>query len=214
MNKLKKSPPHSAISALGQHSAQVASSIASSSASVESRTMLYARALVPATGRTKATRPVNAASTISAAVRPMTTAEQYWAMRALTAEAHLSTRVVHQTELVELSQREEERRAREVDALRRSHEETYARMELLVLILLGCLVSFAFATVYMISPSQHSQSTRWPTPHFTIPILSPFTSVVEHETSAVNAKMTSAFIVALACLAYGCFRYWVLHMRR
>jgi len=63
--------------------------------------------------------------------------------------------------------------------------------------------------------------------HFTIPILSPFTSVVrfssyspsefrllnlgqvEHETSVIGTRIIATGMAIFACLAYAIFRYWI-----
>lgn len=71
--------------------------------------------------------------------------------------------------------------------------------------------------------------------HFTIPVLSPFTSVVsdcsliivhelridnvnssqvEQETSVINAPMLAVISLFGAATVYGCFRYWLTHQRR
>jgi len=45
--------------------------------------------------------------------------------------------------------------------------------------------------------------------HFTIPILSPFTSVVEHETSVIGSKTLAVFAFVLAAFFYFVFRHWL-----
>ena len=76
--------------------------------------MMYAQAaLVPArlaTHPAQATAAVKAKLSLPPSVKPTTTAEQYWAARALTAETLLSARLAHQGELVALSAAEEEKR--------------------------------------------------------------------------------------------------------
>ncbi|KAI0816940.1 hypothetical protein BC628DRAFT_1100245 [Trametes gibbosa] len=48
---------------------------------------------------------------------------------------------------------------------------------------------------------------RWSAPmHFTIPILSPFASVIEHETSAVNVQLVAVLILAAGMFAFLWFR--------
>ncbi|KAH9834741.1 uncharacterized protein C8Q71DRAFT_766143 [Rhodofomes roseus] len=216
MNKLKK-PDHetardgrSTPTANVPNNAQVASS-----SRAQSRTMMYAQsALVPASGsyRSQATTSVKTALNFPPSVKPTTTAERYWAARALTAETLLSARVDHQGELLALSTAEEEKRAREIALLQRRHEERYMRLELLVVFLVCCLVATVAAIVHSHSSLHHHTATGWSIPtHFTIPILSPFTSVVEHETSTLNTRLVTASAAILAVLAYACFRYWMIH---
>ncbi|KAI0372579.1 hypothetical protein BV20DRAFT_940059 [Pilatotrama ljubarskyi] len=46
-------------------------------------------------------------------------------------------------------------------------------------------------------------SPRWLGPlHFTIPILSPFASVIEHETSAVNVRLMALLLLAAGISAF------------
>ena len=77
--------------------------------------MMYAQAaLVPARPATQPALATSAAKTALSfppSVKPTTTAEQYWAARALTAETLLSARLAHQGELLALSAAEEEKRA-------------------------------------------------------------------------------------------------------
>ncbi|KZT64975.1 hypothetical protein DAEQUDRAFT_677633 [Daedalea quercina L-15889] len=177
---------------------------------------MYARALIPAgyaTTQTAAT--LKATVSLPPNVRPTTTAEQYWAARALTAETLLSAKLAHQNELMDLSSAEEEKRAREISLLQRRHEERNSRLEMLVILLLCCLVATVAAIVHSHSSARHAAPTGWSIPtHFTIPILSPFTSVVEHETSAVSTRLLVASAAITAVLAYACFRYWIVHARK
>ncbi|TFK99230.1 hypothetical protein BDV98DRAFT_606113 [Pterulicium gracile] len=56
----------------------------------------------------------------------------------------------------------------------------------------------------------HSQNVRkskaW---HFTIPILSPFTSVVEEESSVIGSKTMAVWGCIAAVLVYFMFRFWI-----
>ncbi|OBZ76258.1 hypothetical protein A0H81_03020 [Grifola frondosa] len=122
--------------------------------------------------------------------------------------------------LYQLSVAEQEKRSRELDALQRTHEYRHAKLERLVLLLLGCLVALAAAMLHSILRQNHHphppSPSRWTIPvmHFTIPVLSPFTSVIEHETSVINTRLITAlgFLLICACLGYACFRYWLGHV--
>ncbi|KAH9944906.1 hypothetical protein B0H21DRAFT_694320 [Amylocystis lapponica] len=198
MDKLKKP----------QYSASVAGP-----SSPTSRTMMYARTVVASSANPKAATTVDTAVRVPAVVRPVSTAEHYWAARALTAEALLSVRTAHHREVHAIAAEGEEKCTRELAALQRVHDRWHAKVERLVIVLLACLVAFVSAVIYILSRGHaRSPASRWSVPsHFTIPILSPFASVVEHETSVFSTKVITIVCLALSCLAYACFRYWLTH---
>ncbi|CCM04493.1 uncharacterized protein FIBRA_06673 [Fibroporia radiculosa] len=210
MNKLKR--PHPPAQNNGPSKPPLQSAIHATSYSLpESRTMMYARAVVPAP-TVKVTTTVPPIPAISAAARPSSVTEQYWAARALTAETLLSARIAHQTEILELATSAEEKRSQELLALRRTHDERHARLEMLVVALIACLVAFVCAIMYMHVRSLDQRASRWSVPtHFTIPILSPFASVVEHETSVIGNRLLAVGAAIFAILAYACFRFWLSH---
>ncbi|OCH86744.1 hypothetical protein OBBRIDRAFT_714554, partial [Obba rivulosa] len=154
---------------------------------------------------------VESISRFPLAAKPVTATEQYWAARALTAEALLAARITHTNELQALTEAEQEKRSREMEAVHRLHEVRHSQLERLVVVLLGCLVIFVSVVMYTFSGSHHhAPPARYSKPsHFTIPILSPFASVVEHETSVFNAKIITILALVTACLLYACFRYWL-----
>ncbi|PBL03077.1 hypothetical protein ARMGADRAFT_1551 [Armillaria gallica] len=145
-------------------------------------------------------------------VTPRSRVEQYWAARALTAEALLSARTEHHRELRTLSFGEELKRSRERNALMKANEDKISRMEKLTWALLGVIVFLAILIVWMSHVNQHrtQRPQRWLLPsHFTIPILSPFTSVVEKEVSVIGSKTIVFAIAIVACLAYFVYRHWL-----
>ncbi|KAJ7792247.1 hypothetical protein B0H14DRAFT_2931990 [Mycena olivaceomarginata] len=149
--------------------------------------------------------------TYKAALQPRTSAEQYWAARALTAETLLSARVEHHRELRSLSYVEETKRARE----RAAHDVRHAKLEKLILALLMMLLLLVLALLHLAHRSASAPTSRLRKPsHFTISILSPFTSVVEHETSVVGSKTLVVFAFAFAGLAYFMFRHWLARRRQ
>ncbi|KAG7088377.1 hypothetical protein E1B28_012378 [Marasmius oreades] len=144
---------------------------------------------------------------------PRSQTEQYWAARALSAETLLTARTEHHFEMRDLTRYQEERRTSEIAVLTKAHEERLVKMENLILILTGALVliSAALLFVYVTSAPnnpRHDLRSRSLT-HFTIPILSPFASVVENESSVVGTKTIAAVSVILATLVYLMFRYWI-----
>ncbi|KAJ6511467.1 hypothetical protein C8R47DRAFT_1095172 [Mycena vitilis] len=170
--------------------------------------------------------------TYKAALQPRTSSEQYWAARALTAETLLAARLEHHREIRSLSYVEETKRARE-QAL---HDARHAKLEKLVvsqlgpvqvqfaadhtaaarsqLLLLGILLLLVFALLRIAHSAGAASPSRKTPGHFTIPILSPFTSVVEHETSVVGSKTLALFALVFAGLAYFVFRHWLARHRR
>ncbi|KAG6812462.1 hypothetical protein H0H92_002727 [Tricholoma furcatifolium] len=80
--------------------------------------------------------------------------------------------------------------------------ERLAQLERLVIILLGMIALLLSLVVYLFA-TRSNQKT--PT-HFTIPILSPFTSVIEHETSVIGSKTITLLILVGAALSYFAIR--------
>ncbi|KAJ3552259.1 hypothetical protein NM688_g4244 [Phlebia brevispora] len=191
-NKLKKSRS-------GENDAVVSKS----NVLIQSRTMAFAQAAV---------------AQYPSAARPKTVTEQYWAARALTAEALLSVKASHQEELRQLAQSETQRRTadarqQDISFVHQVHEHRQARLEKFTIFLVALIVALVSILLYMLLWGAYPpKNTRVPRPvHFTIPILSPFTSVVEHETSVMNTKTMTVISMICACLAYACFRYWFSH---
>ncbi|KAJ7905123.1 hypothetical protein B0H13DRAFT_2508843 [Mycena leptocephala] len=151
--------------------------------------------------------PPALSQTYKTALQPRTSAEQYWAARALTAETLLSARLEHHRELRSLSYAEETKRKQAV------HDARHAKLERLVLALLVMLLLLVFALLHLAHKSAATARPRKVPAHFTIPILSPFTSVVEHETSVVGSKTLAIFALVLAGLAYFLFRHWLARRR-
>ncbi|KAF5375673.1 hypothetical protein D9615_009331 [Tricholomella constricta] len=130
------------------------------------------------------------------------TAEQYWAARAFTAETLLSAREVHQRESQDLVRAEEVKRAYEISILREQHKERHASLEKLMVLLMGLVAVLVALVIYLATHYTRHSTTRATPSHFTIPILSPFTSVVEHETSVIGSKTIAMVLLALSVLAY------------
>ncbi|KAJ7232012.1 hypothetical protein C8J57DRAFT_1091480 [Mycena rebaudengoi] len=172
---------------------------------------LPSRRPAPATYRSQSVVPsYHTPSTQSISIlQPRSTAEQYWAARALSAETLLAARVEHHRELRTLTSVHDDRREQD----KAMHEARYARLEALVLTLLGTLLLLALALPYLNAPRVAATPRARVPAHFTIPILSPFTSVVEHETSAVGFKAIAVGILALTLLAYALFRHWISRQR-
>ncbi|KAF5381266.1 hypothetical protein D9615_008416 [Tricholomella constricta] len=129
-------------------------------------------------------------------------AEQYWAARAFTAETLLSAREVHQRELQDLVRAEEVKRAYEISILGEQHKERHASLEKLVVLLISLVAVLVALVIYLATHYARHSTTRATPSHFTIPILSPFTSVVEHETSVIGSKTIAMVLLVLSVLAY------------
>ncbi|KIM82881.1 hypothetical protein PILCRDRAFT_820182 [Piloderma croceum F 1598] len=157
--------------------------------------------------------PPNTIDQPSEYLRPQTSTEQYWAIRALKAETILQARTVHHRELQSLSFSEQTKRSREIAALSQAHEAKQVRLEKFVIALLACLGFLIMAFIYLLTSrnrNEPSASRRSLPYHFTIPILSPFTSVVEHETSAIGTRSIAVLVMTLAVLVYFIFRRWMM----
>ncbi|TDL27851.1 hypothetical protein BD410DRAFT_761047 [Rickenella mellea] len=155
---------------------------------------------------------------LPAIVQPRSPGETYWAVRALTAETLLAARREHYTELHELSRSEDVRRARELAAAKAASDVWHSKLEKIICSLLVTIISFSLAVTYLSisNSSRHPpQISRWSLPsHFTIPILSPFTSVTEHESSVVGFRVMAVGVVVLGLLAYALIRHWMSTARR
>ncbi|KAJ7701922.1 hypothetical protein B0H17DRAFT_1004815 [Mycena rosella] len=158
----------------------------------------------------QATPPQTLSALYQTALQPRTNAEQYWAARALSAETLLAARLEHQRELRSFSYDEECKRARELAA----HDARHAKLERLVLALLAALFLLVLALLNLAGADSSAARGRKVPAHFTIPILSPFTSVIEHETSVIGSKTLAIFAFVLAGLAYFVFRHWLARRRQ
>ncbi|KAF9030343.1 hypothetical protein BDZ89DRAFT_673352 [Hymenopellis radicata] len=143
---------------------------------------------------------------------PRNPVEQYWAARALTAEALLKARTEHHRELHAMSVTEDMKRTRERSGLIKANEDKLIRMERLTWALLGIIV---FLALFISTRQREPQRQHWLLPsHFTIPVLSPFTSVVEHEASIIGARIIIASLLITACLVYFVYRHWIVNHPR
>ncbi|KAF9455672.1 hypothetical protein BDZ94DRAFT_1178921 [Collybia nuda] len=148
---------------------------------------------------------------------PTSANEQYWAARALTAEALLSAQEGHYHEIRNVASEEDAKRIREISMLMEQHKEKYAGLEKLVIALLAAICLLVALVIYLATHhTRHAaQRSRWSLPsHFTIPILSPFTSVVEHETSVIGSRTIIALFALTAGVAYLLIRHRMSHAPR
>ncbi|KAH9903178.1 hypothetical protein C8Q73DRAFT_673483, partial [Cubamyces lactineus] len=119
----------------------------------------------------------------NAITRSVTAMEHHWAMRATRAETMYAAQNDRQRELSTLSASMEEKRARDMAELNARFSDQFARHQQMTWIILGTMISVVATLIYLLvrtcSPAQ--SSSRWLPPlHFTIPILSPFASVVSY----------------------------------
>ncbi|KAI9068190.1 hypothetical protein FKP32DRAFT_1587925 [Trametes sanguinea] len=147
-------------------------------------------------------RPVHAIQ------RTVTAVEHLWAVRATRAEALLDAHARHREELSALSASMEERRARELAALNDRFSQELARHRLMMWIVLSLVAFIVAALSYLVlrTCSPVASPSRRAATHFTIPILSPFASVIEHETSAVNVPLVAVLLTAGGICAFLWFR--------
>lgn len=170
-----------------------------------SRTLYYAqqgRALVPSAGK-----PLPRAGSVASRPTPDSSAARYWAARAATAEVLLAERSKHAYELRSVIHEEDAKRREEIAALHGAHEERQRKLERIVM----CCIVVLVVVVLCLLGTHYLASSRKPergATHFTIPVLSPFTSVVEHETSAWGARIIVPALMIVAMLAWGVFRHW------
>ncbi|KAN0133134.1 hypothetical protein V8E53_009164 [Lactarius tabidus] len=171
-----------------------------------SRTLYYAqqgRALVPSAGK-----PLpRSRSVLVSRPTPDSSAARYWAARAATAEVLLAERSKHSYELRSVINEEDAKRREEIAALHGAHQARQRKMEWIVM----CCIVVLVVVVLGLLGTHHLASSRTPArgaTHFTIPVLSPFTSVVEHETSAWGARIIVPGLMIVATLAWVVFRHW------
>ncbi|KAJ3535018.1 hypothetical protein NMY22_g6679 [Coprinellus aureogranulatus] len=129
-----------------------------------------------------------------AEMQPYSAREQLWATRALKAEALLAAQESHHRELKTMTMSQELKRARELERLLVHHQEKHAYLEKLVMVLAGVILILVLVIIYLATHmTRHASKAQrhWLSlpSHFTIPILSPFTSVVEQETSVFSARV-------------------------
>ncbi|KAF8198999.1 hypothetical protein BJ912DRAFT_685827 [Pholiota molesta] len=157
--------------------------------------------------------------------RPLTATEQYWATRALRAEALLEAQHAHKKEVQTMGAAHDMQRERELSALAKEYKEKHAYLERLLIFLLALIVLLVLLIIYLTTHyTRHSllmqskQQERWwsaiGASHFTIPILSPFTSVVEQETSLVGTRLIATLAVIIACFSYFAFRHWLVNQTK
>ncbi|KAI0356833.1 hypothetical protein OH77DRAFT_173781 [Trametes cingulata] len=135
---------------------------------------------------------------VDAVARSVTAIEHHWAIRAARAEALLDAHERHKRELSTLSETLEERRARDLAAVGAKYEKEFARHRQMWIVL-GAAASMVAMLLFVLlrHTAPAGSSSRWLGPlHFTIPILSLFASVIEHETSAVNVRLVALLLLA------------------
>ncbi|EAU89632.1 hypothetical protein CC1G_02521 [Coprinopsis cinerea okayama7 len=147
-------------------------------------------------------------------LEPLTAKEQYWATRALQAEALLKVKDMHHREVKTMSYSQDMKRSREIQQLLKQHEAKHASLEKLVLILMATVIVLVLLIIYLaIHHARHASKVQksWISglpSHFTIPILSPFTSVVEKETSVFGTKAIAIIVVVSGAVVFFTFRLW------
>ncbi|KAH9167771.1 hypothetical protein EDB89DRAFT_1909755 [Lactarius sanguifluus] len=164
-----------------------------------SRTLYYAQqgpSLIPSAGKPLPSYAKSGG--VASCPAPDSSAARYWAARAVTAEVLLTERSKHAHELRGVIHKEDAKRKAEIAVLHGAHE-------------MGCIAVLAVVVLCLLVT--HSRASP-PTPtasHFTIPVLSPFTSVVEHETSAWGARIIVPGLMIAATLAWVLIRHWISH---
>ncbi|KAJ4495248.1 hypothetical protein C8R41DRAFT_828402 [Lentinula lateritia] len=142
---------------------------------------------------------------------PQSKSVHYWAARALTAETLLAAGMEHSENLRSVTVSQETKRATEVAQLTKLYDKRLAKLEKLLVTLLGVLFTITFLTFFsqltLIHGGRKDTSTRSQWAHFTIPILSPFASVVEHEVSVVGSKTIVGLGLVISGLAYLLLRH-------
>ncbi|KAI0293877.1 hypothetical protein B0F90DRAFT_1821770 [Multifurca ochricompacta] len=172
-----------------------------------SRTLYYAQQGSAATLGT----PAKPEYVTGVAPKPDSSIAHYWAARAVTAEVLLAERHKHTDELRSVMYGEDVKRRTEVAALQEVHEEHQKKMERMVLCCVAALAItiFGLLVTHVLHTPTPLTSTRRTASHFTIPILSPFTSVVEHETSAWGARIIVPALIIVSTFAWGVVRHWM-----
>lgn len=98
-----------------------------------------------------------------------------------------------------LSYREKAERLRELAVIGQANDERLAKIEKFIMILVSLVALLAVAVVMLVFGHHRTAYGHLPThgkSHFTIPILSPFSSVVETELSVIGSRT----IIAIACM--------------
>ncbi|KAH7882988.1 hypothetical protein F5I97DRAFT_1901054 [Phlebopus sp. FC_14] len=126
---------------------------------------------------------------------PRTPVEQYWAERAMVAETLLSARREY-PEPTQVRTVTREPQSRAFATVVFFNNPSQIKLEWIVTLL---VVALAYVATMAFGRPPNNRSAA---AHFTVPILSPFTSVVEHETGVIGTKTTTVFIVALCGLLY------------
>ncbi|KAI6018334.1 hypothetical protein EDC04DRAFT_2742704 [Pisolithus marmoratus] len=181
-----------------------------------SRTMQHAlsddpslQRLTKSTGTSVATRLKDGEAAwtfqVPRGVEPRTAVAQYWAFRAMTTETVFSQYVRHQNELTQVRVAEEERRTKEIAALVHANEKRQHNLERFMMALIMFLAYMLWRNS---APSGPSSEKRRSATHFTIPILSPFTSVVENETGVLGTKAIVICVLALVLAIFFAVRRW------
>ncbi|KAJ3746389.1 hypothetical protein DFH05DRAFT_1485024 [Lentinula detonsa] len=144
---------------------------------------------------------------------PRSESEQYWTARALKAETLLISKEEHFEHLQSVTVEQETKRVTEVAQLTKLYDERLVKLERLLAILLGVLFLLTFFTffsnLFLTHQGREARSAQNQWPHFTIPILSPFASVVEHEVSVVGSRTIFGSCLIIAGLAYFLLRHWI-----
>ncbi|KDQ56813.1 hypothetical protein JAAARDRAFT_59053 [Jaapia argillacea MUCL 33604] len=190
MNKIRKPRTPSSLALVSQPEQQWKAPQLSSTPT-QSRTLQYALSLP--SQRTQITA--------------QTTGEKYWATRALMAETLLASQVSQVNLSAHLSLPGDHHRLEEIEKLKMEVHVKQARLEKLMMIFLCSLIVLLVIVVYLLYRSQRPVHHR-PPYHFTIPILSPFTSVIETETSTFGTTTIVALGLILACFLYAAYRHW------
>ncbi|KAH8080698.1 hypothetical protein BXZ70DRAFT_960056 [Cristinia sonorae] len=208
MNKLRKPPPPPLeLAPKVQHGSPSRTMMFAQASTFSSPTTITHRPPVHTVQRTVAVTTPHSQPTVTTQTRQ----EQYWAARALTAETLLSASTMYQEQLRVMTHAAEAKHSQEVAELNRQHETRHSKMERLAMLLMTWLLVMAAVLMYLLIRGHPPQvSSRWTSPlHFTIPVLSPFTSVTEHEVSTLSTRSVVILVLASSCLAYGCFTYWI-----
>lgn len=141
-------------------------------------------------------------------------AEHYWTTRALAGESLHSMHLQHQYELQCVVAEQERKRERELTMLAESQKQADRRREnFMMTLLIGMFITLLMTLHVAGRATQPPPPNKWLSTHFTIPILSPFASVVEHEASIVGTKVLSVCVIVFGAVAYASLRYWLSRPR-
>ncbi|KAF8508019.1 hypothetical protein BU17DRAFT_15781, partial [Hysterangium stoloniferum] len=141
--------------------------------------------------------------------------ETYWAIRAIRSETLLAARTTHHGEISTLLTEAETRKVRDIAQLKREHDARHAKLETAIIVLAVSFAGLALPLIYLLMrhPPRPKEKPRFgwlSSPHhFTIPIFSPFTSVVETEASFLGARSIMLLILVIGAVAYGLLRRWL-----